>query len=115
MLLRALDPKKRKEYKQKENEAIQFKFDLENDTADSVVREMVFQSLIPEADASTVTKLLYDRISQLSKDRDVYQREQKRKQEEHEKQKEEQELKDFKVLNLVFRFVRWIKIEYIEY
>lgn len=41
MLLRVLDEKKRKEYKQKENEAIQFTFDLAIDKPDEVTREMV--------------------------------------------------------------------------
>lgn len=41
LLLRILDPKKRKEYKQKENEAIQFTFDIEADKAEEVVKEMV--------------------------------------------------------------------------
>lgn len=41
MLLRVLDEKKRREYKQNENEAIQFSFDLNNDKADEVAKEMV--------------------------------------------------------------------------
>jgi WNK lysine deficient protein kinase len=38
--LRVVDPKKRKD-KHKENEAIQFGFDLNNDNPDNVAREMV--------------------------------------------------------------------------
>ncbi|GBM42730.1 hypothetical protein AVEN_36691-1 [Araneus ventricosus] len=42
--LRLLDAKKRKE-KHKENEAIQFEFDIENDNCDEVAQAMVFVSL----------------------------------------------------------------------
>ncbi len=41
MLLRVLDEKKRKDYSQQENEAIQFTFDLNNDRAEEVAKEMV--------------------------------------------------------------------------
>lgn len=40
------DSKKRKEFKLKENEAIQFTFDLEHDKAEDVVKEMVCWSLV---------------------------------------------------------------------
>ncbi len=41
MLLKILTEKKRKDYKQKENEAIQFIFDLKNDEPGEVAKEMV--------------------------------------------------------------------------
>lgn len=41
MLLRVTDEKKRMDYSQKENEAIQFTFDLNNDKAEEVTKEMV--------------------------------------------------------------------------
>jgi len=39
--LRILDPKKRCSNKHRENEAIQFDFDINNDNADDVASEMV--------------------------------------------------------------------------
>jgi len=41
MLLRVLNEKRRKEYKQKENEAIQFTFDMASDKPEEVAKEMV--------------------------------------------------------------------------
>lgn len=43
--LRVLDPKKRCSNKHRENEAIQFDFDINNDNADDVASEMVKQFL----------------------------------------------------------------------
>lgn len=40
--LRILDPKKRCSNKHRENEAIQFDFDINNDNADDVASEMVY-------------------------------------------------------------------------
>lgn len=49
--LRILDPKKRCSNKHRENEAIQFDFDINNDNADDVASEMVqfkmFNSNLP--------------------------------------------------------------------
>jgi len=36
-----MDPKKRSTNKYKENEAIQFEFDIENDNPDEIAQEMV--------------------------------------------------------------------------
>ncbi len=41
MQLRVLNEKKRKDYKQQENEAIQFTFDINGDKPEDVSREMV--------------------------------------------------------------------------
>uniref|UniRef100_A0A5S6R1U4 non-specific serine/threonine protein kinase n=1 Tax=Trichuris muris TaxID=70415 RepID=A0A5S6R1U4_TRIMR len=92
LLLRVLDEKKRKEYKQKENEAIQFSFDLLNEKAEDVVREMVTAQLIQDEDYRTIVKLLQDKIGQIRKDRELYQKEQERLKENEKKAKEEAEL-----------------------
>ncbi|VDP22959.1 unnamed protein product [Soboliphyme baturini] len=87
MLLRVVDPKKRREYKQKENEAIQFTFDMQNDKPEEVSAQLAL-----EEDSRTVVKLIQDKIIQLRKDRELYQNEQKRIKIEEEKHREEQQL-----------------------
>ncbi|CDW54962.1 protein wnk isoform l; protein wnk isoform h; pro tein wnk isoform c; protein wnk isoform b [Trichuris trichiura] len=104
-LLRVLDEKKRKEYKQKENEAVQFSFDLLNEKAEDVVREMVNSrssqfwhnvpvtaQLIQDEDYRTIVKLLQDKIGQIRKDRELYRKEQERLKENEKKAKEEAQL-----------------------
>ncbi|KFD52644.1 hypothetical protein M513_06491 [Trichuris suis] len=91
-LLRVLDEKKRKEYKQKENEAVQFSFDLLNEKAEDVVREMVTAQLIQDEDYRTIVKLLQDKIGQIRKDRELYRKEQERLKENEKKAKEEAQL-----------------------
>ncbi|XP_046986823.1 uncharacterized protein LOC124556848 isoform X1 [Schistocerca americana] len=67
--LRVLDPKKRS-HKHKENEAIQFEFDMQNDNADGVASEMVKSGLIMEDDLRRVATMLKNKISELSKKRE---------------------------------------------
>ncbi|XP_034255000.1 serine/threonine-protein kinase WNK2-like isoform X6 [Thrips palmi] len=67
--LRVLDPKKRSN-KHKENEAIQFDFDINNDNADEVSQEMANSGLIMEEDARVVAKLIKAQIQSLSKERE---------------------------------------------
>lgn len=63
MQLRVVDPKKRKD-KHKENEAIQFEFDLNNDNPDEVAEEMVKSGFLQEEDVKIVSKQIKDRIGQ---------------------------------------------------
>ncbi|XP_015119573.1 uncharacterized protein LOC107042871 isoform X2 [Diachasma alloeum] len=67
--LRVLDPKKRSN-KHKENEAIQFEFDIQSDNAEEVALEMAKSSLILEEDAKAVTKMLKSQIAALFRDRE---------------------------------------------
>ncbi|XP_063978625.1 serine/threonine-protein kinase Wnk isoform X2 [Diachasmimorpha longicaudata] len=67
--LRVLDPKKRSN-KHKENEAIQFEFDIQSDNAEEVALEMAKSSLILEEDAKAVTKMLKSQIAGLLRDRE---------------------------------------------
>ncbi|XP_014261505.1 serine/threonine-protein kinase WNK1-like isoform X3 [Cimex lectularius] len=67
--LRVLDPKKRSN-KYKENEAIQFDFDVEMDNAEEVAKEMAKGGIINDDDARTVEKMLIAQITSLKKARE---------------------------------------------
>ncbi|XP_018396498.1 PREDICTED: uncharacterized protein LOC108774792 [Cyphomyrmex costatus] len=67
--LRVLDPKKRSN-KHKENEAIQFDFDMQADNAEEVALEMAKSSLILEEDAKAVAKMLKSQIITLLRERE---------------------------------------------
>ncbi|XP_014481955.1 PREDICTED: uncharacterized protein LOC106748175 isoform X3 [Dinoponera quadriceps] len=67
--LRVLDPKKRSN-KHKENEAIQFDFDIQADNAEDVALEMAKSSLILEEDAKAVAKMLKSQITTLLRERE---------------------------------------------
>ena len=92
MLLRILDESKRKAYKQKENEAIQFSFDLSVDRPDEVTKEMVDNGYIRDEDAKAVTKLITDKIRTLKQERELYAKDQLRQQHESERKGEMQDL-----------------------
>ncbi|XP_050302792.1 uncharacterized protein LOC126740707 [Anthonomus grandis grandis] len=77
--LRVIDPKKRT-HKHKENEAIQFEFDIETDKYDAIAAEMAKSGIIFEEDAKTVAQLLKAQIVLINKER-----------EKQEKQNKEQE------------------------
>ncbi|GFT09148.1 hypothetical protein NPIL_454101 [Nephila pilipes] len=70
--LRLLDAKKRKE-KHKENEAIQFEFDIENDNCDEVAQAMGKNNIILDEDIRTVAMLVRNQISYLTRERTRYQ------------------------------------------
>lgn len=92
MLLKVLDQNKRKAYKQNENEAIQFSFDLAIDKPEDVTKEMVDAQLILDEDAKLVTKLIAERIVKLKKDRELYQMDVTRShKEENDKHKADEE------------------------
>lgn len=63
MQLRVFDEKKRKQYRFKENEGLQFAFDIEADKAEEVVQQMIEQQHIPEEDTRMITKLIRDKVS----------------------------------------------------
>ncbi|GLH05066.1 Nuclear receptor-binding protein homolog [Gryllus bimaculatus] len=78
--LRVLDPKKRSN-KHKENEAIQFEFDILTDNAEEVASEMAKSGLIMEDDARYVAKTLKNQIASLTRERE--ERKQHDKESEH--------------------------------
>lgn len=66
--LRLMDAKKRT-MKHKENEAIQFDFDITTDNADEVANEMFKSNIINEDDAKAVAKLIKVQVAALIKQR----------------------------------------------
>ncbi|XP_026776512.3 serine/threonine-protein kinase WNK3 isoform X6 [Pangasianodon hypophthalmus] len=67
------EPKKLKG-KHKDNEAIEFSYNLENDSAEEVALEMVKSGFFHESDAKVVGKSIRDRITQIKKSRATRQR-----------------------------------------
>ncbi|KAL4226451.1 negative regulation of pancreatic juice secretion [Mactra antiquata] len=67
--LRVVDPKKRKD-KHKENEAIQFDFDIGSDAPENVAQEMVKSGFLQEEDVRIVSKQIKDRITQVKRERE---------------------------------------------
>ncbi|KAK9952382.1 hypothetical protein ABG768_018224 [Culter alburnus] len=86
LLLRIEDVKKLKG-KYKENEAIEFSFDLNKDVPDDVAQEMVDSGYVCEGDHKTIAKAIKDRVSLISRKRE----QRKLVREEQEKKKMEQE------------------------
>ncbi|XP_073687524.1 serine/threonine-protein kinase WNK1 [Garra rufa] len=86
LLLRIEDVKKLKG-KYKENEAIEFSFDLSKDVPDDVAQEMVDSGYICEGDHKTIAKAIKDRVSLISRKRE----QRKLVREEQEKRKMVQE------------------------
>lgn len=66
--LRLMDPKKRTS-KHKENEAIQFDFDITTDNADELASEMFKSNIINEEDSKAVAKLIKVQVAALIKQR----------------------------------------------
>uniref|UniRef100_A0A7M4FHF3 non-specific serine/threonine protein kinase n=1 Tax=Crocodylus porosus TaxID=8502 RepID=A0A7M4FHF3_CROPO len=94
--LRIEDIKKLKG-KYKDNEAIEFSFDLERDVPEDVAQEMVESGYVCEGDHKTMAKAIKDRVSLIKRKREqrqlVREEEEKRKQEENgQKQQLEQQL-----------------------
>ncbi|WKY04082.1 hypothetical protein Q1695_005222 [Nippostrongylus brasiliensis] len=94
MQLRVYDEKKRKQYRFRENEGLQFTFDIENDTAEEVVQQMIEQQHIPDEDTKMITKLIKDKVESFKRDREFRIAELKRQREEEERQREEQAIKE---------------------
>ncbi|XP_063164628.1 serine/threonine-protein kinase WNK1 [Candoia aspera] len=92
--LRIEDIKKLKG-KYKDNEAIEFSFDLERDVPEDVAQEMVESGYVCEGDHKTMAKAIKDRVSLIKRKREqrqlVREEQEKRKQEEvNQKQQAEQ-------------------------
>ncbi|KAK3579345.1 hypothetical protein CHS0354_029636 [Potamilus streckersoni] len=87
--LRVVDPKKRKD-KHKENEAIQFDFDMENDVPENVAQEMVKSGFLQEEDIRIVAKQIKDRISQVKREREKKLAESQNKTEQDSGQQQQQ-------------------------
>ncbi|XP_022432925.1 serine/threonine-protein kinase WNK1 isoform X17 [Delphinapterus leucas] len=83
--LRIEDTKKLKG-KYKDNEAIEFSFDLERDVPEEVAQEMVDSGYVCEGDHKTMAKAIKDRVSLIKRKREqrqlVREEQEKRKQEE---------------------------------
>lgn len=94
MQLRVADDKKRAQYKFKENEGLQFAFDIEQDKPEEVVQQMIEQQHIPDNDTSTITKLIRDKVEAFKRDREYRHAEIKRQKEEEERKAEEQAVKE---------------------
>ena len=62
MQLCVFDEKKRTQYKFKENEGLQFAFDIEVDKAEEVVQQMIEQQHIPDVDTRMIIKLIKDKV-----------------------------------------------------
>ncbi|XP_026224679.1 serine/threonine-protein kinase WNK1 isoform X9 [Anabas testudineus] len=69
------EPKKLKG-KHKDNEAIEFSYDLENDSAEEVALEMVKSGFFHESDAKVVGKSIRDRVNLIKKSRERRQQQQ---------------------------------------
>lgn len=94
MQLRVYDEKKRKQYRFKENEGLQFAFDIENDSPDEVVQQMIEQQHIPDEDTRMITKLIKDKVDAFKRDREHRLLEIKRAKDEEERIREEAEIKE---------------------
>ncbi|ROL46879.1 Serine/threonine-protein kinase WNK3 [Anabarilius grahami] len=94
------EPKKLKG-KHKDNEAIEFSYDLENDSAEEVALEMVKSGFFHESDAKVVGKSIRDRVTLIKKSRE-------RRQQQLLQQQQQQSLderRDSSVLTSSFSYV----------
>ncbi|XP_016299593.1 serine/threonine-protein kinase WNK1 isoform X5 [Sinocyclocheilus anshuiensis] len=95
--LRIEDVKKLKG-KYKDNEAIEFSFDLHRDVPEDVAQEMVESGYVCEGDHKTMAKAIRDRVSLICRKREQRQqvraKQEKRKQEEEQKQLSSESLKN---------------------
>uniref|UniRef100_A0A9J7Z174 non-specific serine/threonine protein kinase n=1 Tax=Cyprinus carpio carpio TaxID=630221 RepID=A0A9J7Z174_CYPCA len=95
--LRIEDVKKLKG-KYKDNEAIEFSFDLHRDVPEDVAQEMVESGYVCEGDHKTMAKAIRDRVSLICRKREQRQQvraeQEKRKQEEEQKQLSSESLKN---------------------
>uniref|UniRef100_A0A915DPJ5 non-specific serine/threonine protein kinase n=1 Tax=Ditylenchus dipsaci TaxID=166011 RepID=A0A915DPJ5_9BILA len=94
MQLCVFDEKKRTQYKFKENEGLQFAFDIEVDKAEEVVSQMIEQQHIPNVDTQMIIKLIKDKVEAFKRDREYRHAEMKRQREEEERRQEEIAVKE---------------------
>ncbi|XP_016135551.1 serine/threonine-protein kinase WNK2-like isoform X1 [Sinocyclocheilus grahami] len=97
------EPKKLKG-KHKDNEAIEFSYDLENDSAEEVALEMVKSGFFHESDAKVVGKSIRDRVSLIKKSRE--RRQQQLLQQQQQQQQRLDERRDSSVLTSSFSYVQ---------
>ncbi|XP_056878927.1 serine/threonine-protein kinase WNK1 isoform X15 [Takifugu flavidus] len=92
--LRIEDAKKLKG-KYKDNEAIEFSFDLNKDVPEDVAQEMVESGYVAEGDHKTMAKAIKDRVSLIRRKREqrqlVREEQEKRKQESEQQMQQQQE------------------------
>lgn len=93
MQLRVFGEKKLKQYRFRENEGLQFDFDIETDVAEEVVRQMVAQQHVPEEDTRLVIKLISDKIQRFKRDREFRHAEMKKQREEEARKLEEEAIR----------------------
>ncbi|KAF4096665.1 serine/threonine-protein kinase WNK3 isoform X6 [Onychostoma macrolepis] len=94
------EPKKLKG-KHKDNEAIEFSYDLENDSAEEVALEMVKSGFFHESDAKVVGKSIRDRVTLIKKSR-----ERRQQQLLQQQQQSLDERRDSSVLTSSFSYVQ---------
>uniref|UniRef100_A0A8C1JXW3 Serine/threonine-protein kinase WNK3 n=1 Tax=Cyprinus carpio TaxID=7962 RepID=A0A8C1JXW3_CYPCA len=97
------DPKKLKG-KHKDNEAIEFSYDLENDSAEEVALEMVKSGFFHESDAKVVGKSIRDRVTLIKKSRE--RRQQQLLQQQQQQQQSLDERRDSSALTSSFSYVQ---------
>ncbi|XP_039507372.1 serine/threonine-protein kinase WNK2 isoform X2 [Pimephales promelas] len=97
------DPKKLKG-KHKDNEAIEFSYDLENDSAEEVALEMVKSGFFHESDAKVVGKSIRDRVTLIKKSRERRQQ-QLLQQQQQQQQQSLDDRRDSTVLTSSFSYV----------
>ncbi|KAI8503471.1 Serine/threonine-protein kinase wnk3, partial [Branchiostoma belcheri] len=90
--LRVEDPKRRRD-KHKDDEAIEFSFDVQKDKPEDVAAEMVKSGFLHEEDRMAVTRSIRDRVAQIKASKyrlNIQQEDEKRKQEgEHNKMQQQ--------------------------
>ncbi|KAL2093816.1 hypothetical protein ACEWY4_011128 [Coilia grayii] len=89
---------KRLKGKYKDNEAIEFSFDLLKDVPEDVAQEMVDSGYVCEADHKTMAKAIKDRVAQICRKRElrqlVRQGQEKREQEEESLEQQQQQQRE---------------------
>ncbi|XP_043079893.1 serine/threonine-protein kinase WNK3 isoform X6 [Puntigrus tetrazona] len=99
------EPKKLKG-KHKDNEAIEFSYDLENDSAEEVALEMVKSGFFHESDAKVVGKSIRDRVTLIKKSRERRQQQLLQQQQQQQQQQSLDERRDSSVLTSSFTYVQ---------
>merc|ERR1712106_110300 len=90
--LRVIDAKKRKD-KHRENEAIEFEFDINKDNPDKCAEGMLKSQMIMEEDERSVAKMIRAQVSNLNREREDRRKRQKEEEVQQQKQQEEQQRK----------------------
>ncbi|XP_058858991.1 serine/threonine-protein kinase WNK4 isoform X1 [Acipenser ruthenus] len=86
-----MDDTKKLHGRYKDNNAIEFLFELYKDLAEEVAQEMVVLGFVCEADYKVVCKAIRDRVTAIKRKREKQKRLQEKKKEEAEEEEEEEE------------------------